>query len=92
MSKLTSPSNGSSAASSQKLCRWTSSMRLLISAKTQLSELGIAQGIAQGKEAGLMEGKLETARNMLRDSVPFETVCKYTALSKETIERLRAEL
>ena len=55
-------------------------------------EKGIAQGIARGKEEGQLEGKLEAARNMLRDSFPAEMVCKYTALSKETVERLRAEL
>jgi predicted transposase/invertase (TIGR01784 family) len=53
---------------------------------------GIEQGIARGKEEGQLEGKLEAARNMLRDGIPVEMVCKYTALNQETVERLRAEL
>lgn len=42
-----------------------------------------------GLEQGIEQGKVETARNMLRDQLPVATICKYTGLAAEMIERLR---
>ncbi len=53
---------------------------------------GIAQGLQQGIEQGVAQGiereKMETARNMLRDNLPVDMICKYTGLGKETVEQL----
>ena len=48
-------------------------------------ETGIAAGIAQGKK----ESILETARNMLKDNLDIEMICKYTGLTREEINNLK---
>ncbi|MCI5132139.1 MAG: Rpn family recombination-promoting nuclease/putative transposase [Candidatus Electrothrix sp. EH2] len=51
---------------------------------------GAVEKAAQsGLEQGIEQGKVETARNMLRDQLPVATICKYTGLAAEMIERLR---
>jgi predicted transposase/invertase (TIGR01784 family) len=39
-------------------------------------------------QEGKIEGKIETARKMLADSLPIETISKYTGLSIDEIEKL----
>jgi predicted transposase/invertase (TIGR01784 family) len=39
-------------------------------------------------EEGKIEGKMETARKMLDDDLPIETISKYTGLSTNEIEKL----
>ncbi len=55
-----------------------------------------ADGIAIGREEGLLEGfqqkAYETARNMLFDGLSFETVSKYTSLSMEAIQEIADEI
>ena len=41
-----------------------------------------------GKEVGLREGKLETARQMKADGMAVETIAKYTGLSADEIDAL----
>ena len=48
-------------------------------------ETGMAAGIAQGKK----ESILETARNMLKDNLDIEMICKYTGLTREEINNLK---
>jgi hypothetical protein len=44
-------------------------------------------------EIGKMRGKSwKSVGQWMRDGLPVEMICKYTALSKETIERLLAKL
>ena len=50
------------------------------------------KGRSEGKAEGLAEGhdeeKIETARRMLADKVPTETIMKYTGLSVEQLREL----
>ena len=59
--------------------------KLRITELEEAREKGMAAGIAQGKK----ESILETARNMLKDNLDIEMICKYTGLSKEEINNLR---
>ena len=57
--------------------------------KVSARNLGIEQGIIQGKAEGIKENKIETAKNMLEDNLDIKTICKYTGLSKEEVEKLK---
>ena len=65
--------------------------------KVSARNLGIEQGIIQGKAEGIKEGKEEgikerniaIAKNMLKDNLDIKTICKYTGLSKEEVESLK---
>ena len=56
---------------------------------------GKAEGLAKGRSEGLAEGrdteKIETARRMLTDKLPVETIMKYTGLSVEQLRELSTE-
>jgi hypothetical protein len=45
-----------------------------------------------GEEKGKLEEKRETAREMLQDNLPIETIIKYTKLAKEEILKLQENL
>ncbi|MBP5464770.1 MAG: hypothetical protein J6Y13_06330 [Treponema sp.] len=49
-------------------------------------------GYLDGRDAGLLIGKQESARNMLADGVPIEKVIQYTGLSVEDIQAPVVEL
>ena len=51
-------------------------------------EDGLQVGIQQGLEQGAYQTKLETARTMLLDNFPIETISKYTNLPLEVIQSL----
>ena len=55
---------------------------------------GRSEGLAKGRSEGLAEGrdteKIETARRMLTDKLPVETIMKYTGLSVEQLRELSA--
>ncbi|CAK8720176.1 Rpn family recombination-promoting nuclease/putative transposase [Candidatus Electrothrix laxa] len=53
--------------------------------------LGIKQGLQQRREQGVELSKIEIARNMLRDQMPIERVCKYIGLEREVVEQLQQE-
>ncbi len=48
----------------------------------------IEYALEVGKIEGKKEGKMETARKMLDDDLPIETISKYTGLSTNEIEKL----
>ncbi len=54
-------------------------------------EEGKIEGRQEGLQQGKRTGKEDTARNMLADHVPVETIMKYTGLSQEDIELLRRD-
>ena len=54
------------------------------------SEIGQAQ--KEGEAKGKAEGKLEIAKNMLKDGMNLETVMKYTGLSKEEVLNLKENI
>ncbi|MDR1241653.1 MAG: hypothetical protein LBM00_02555 [Deltaproteobacteria bacterium] len=45
----------------------------------------------EGRQEGLQEGKLEVARNLLREKMSPDTVAKVTGLSLDEIKRLASE-
>ena len=49
---------------------------------------GIQQGLQQGKSLGLIEGKIETARNLLSMGLSLDDIIKATGLSKQEIDHL----
>ncbi|XCN75244.1 MAG: Rpn family recombination-promoting nuclease/putative transposase [Candidatus Electrothrix aestuarii] len=53
---------------------------------------GAVEKAAQsGLERGIELGNIATARNMLRDQMPVETICKYTGLERGVVERLQQD-
>ena len=56
-------------------------------------EKGIAQGIEKGREEGIEQGaytkSLETAKKLLEDNIPSESVVKYTGLPLKVIMELK---
>ena len=59
-------------------------------------KIGISEGkkigISEGKLIGIDEGIIRVAKEMLKNGVDDEYVEKYTHLSKEKIEKLKAEI
>jgi len=49
---------------------------------------GIQQGLQQGKSLGFIEGKIETARNLLSMGLSIDDIIKATGLSKQEIGHL----
>ena len=62
--------------------------KTLASAPERSYKAGLKEGEAKGKEAGLREGKLETARQMKADGMAVETIAKYTGLPVAEIAAL----
>ncbi len=52
---------------------------------------GIKQGLQQRREQGVELSKIEIARNMLRDQMPVERICKYIGLEREVVEQLQQD-
>ena len=48
----------------------------------------LASGRREGEKIGELQGKLEMAREMLKDNMPIEKVAKYAGLSVEEIQKL----
>ncbi len=42
----------------------------------------------EGSQQGMQQGKLETARNMLREGIPATTITKVTGLSRQKLTEL----
>jgi predicted transposase/invertase (TIGR01784 family) len=49
---------------------------------------GFEAGMQQGMQQGIQQKAIETAKNMLKDNIPQNTIIKYTGLPTETIEQL----
>ena len=49
---------------------------------------GLNKGLKEGKENGIRENKIETAKNMLKESISIDIISKVTGLTKEEIEKL----
>ncbi|MBO4428176.1 MAG: hypothetical protein J5771_06830 [Bacteroidales bacterium] len=49
---------------------------------------GLQEGMEQGIEKGAEQKAAEIARQMLADSIPAETVAKYTGLSPDDLAKL----
>jgi predicted transposase/invertase (TIGR01784 family) len=53
---------------------------------------GMKEGIKEGIKEEIKEGITATALNMLKDGMAVENICKYTGLSKEQMNKLKADL
>lgn len=51
---------------------------------------GRKEGLEEGKKEGKKEGQIVMARKMINDDFDISLIIKYTGLSKEEIERLKA--
>ena len=51
---------------------------------------GRAEGKAEGRAEGDLDRALKVAKEMLADGMPVDKICKYTELSVEQIEALKA--
>ena len=51
-------------------------------------EKGEQKGEKKGEKKGIKKEKLETARRMINDDFPIESIIKYTELTEEEIKRL----
>ena len=49
---------------------------------------GLAQGLEEGHAKGLEEGRLEMARKMKAEGIPFDTIRKISGLDLSDIENL----
>ena len=49
---------------------------------------GLNKGLKEGKENGIRENKIETAKNMLKESISIDIISKVTGLTKEEMEKL----
>ena len=54
--------------------------------RSEAEEKGMKKGIAEGKKAGILEGLLQTAKNMLDADMNIETISKLTGLSVKKIK------
>ncbi len=53
-------------------------------------EEGIKEGIKTGKEEGVKDGKIEIAKEMLLNNEPLEKIIRFTKLTIEDIEKIKA--
>jgi predicted transposase/invertase (TIGR01784 family) len=51
-------------------------------------KIGESRGEKKGLELGEKRGKIETAKRMLEDGLPIETISKYTGLTEDEIKKL----
>ena len=49
---------------------------------------GIAIGEKRGEKRGITKGKIETARNMLKDGLSADLITKYTGISAQQMKGL----
>lgn len=55
---------------------------------TSWERLGEKKGRKEGIKEGIKEGKIETAKRMLMDGLPIDTISKYTGLSEKEIKAI----
>ena len=49
------------------------------------------EGLSIGLQQGVLQGEIETARNMLSKNISLEIICECTNLSREIVENLLKE-
>jgi len=55
---------------------------------TSWERIARKKGIIDGRVKGIKENKLETAKKMLIDNLPIDTIAKYTGQAKDEIRPL----
>ena len=53
---------------------------------------GIEQGITQGEINGILKQQIEIAKIMIFDGISDENIIKYSGISPENLEKLKAEM
>ena len=61
----------------------------LITIAQQLEQKGIEKGIQLGEERGIEKGKIEVARNMLKNGIDHNSVKKMTGLTENDLAQIR---
>jgi predicted transposase/invertase (TIGR01784 family) len=51
-------------------------------------KVGVKEGEKKGVKKGVKKEKLETAKRMLNDGLPIESIAKYTGLTEKEIKAL----
>lgn len=51
-------------------------------------KIGRAEGRAEGRSVGVIDGKSEVAKNMLKEGMDVELISRLTGLTEEQIRRL----
>ena len=60
--------------------------------KWKIAAMTERSALSDARKEGKIEGLIATAIKMLKDGMTIENVCKYTNLSREQIEKLKADL
>ena len=55
-------------------------------------EQGIEQGIEEGRVEGIKKGKIETARELIKNGVALDIIARSTGLSKKELEKIAAKV
>jgi predicted transposase/invertase (TIGR01784 family) len=58
----------------------------------RMYEEGKLEGIMAGKEEGILEGKMDTAKKMLAKNVSEDLIAEFTGLSLDQIRKLKSEI
>ena len=53
---------------------------------------GIKEGIKEGISKGISKAKLEIAKEMLKEKIDINKICKCTKLSKDEIEKIKKQI
>ena len=72
-----------------KLDLYISEEDMRIQDEKKAREEGRQEGIKQGIAQGIEQNKIQTAKNMLKENMPFETISRFTGLSLKQIEELK---
>ena len=59
---------------------------------TDIRREAIEEGIQQGITQGVEQAKIETAKNLLLENLPFELIVRTTGLSLDEVEKLSSEV
>ena len=65
---------------------------LIEEAKKEATKQGLEQGLKQGLKQGLEQGIKQVVKKMLEEKFDIESICKATGLSKEEIEKIKANV
>ncbi|HIS37944.1 MAG TPA: hypothetical protein IAB45_00335, partial [Candidatus Onthousia faecavium] len=56
--------------------------------RKRLEKTGLIAAEERGERRGLKQGKMETARILLKDNIPIAKVVQYTGLSEKQVRNL----
>ena len=65
---------------------------MIITEGMKIYDEGVKTGITQGEIKGIMKQQIETAKIMIFDGISDENIIKYSGISPERLEELKAEM